>query len=775
MLRVDAVFLVVFATVAPAAVSGAEELTPKERLGKKLFFDNISSPDSMSCATCHSPETGFSGPLHKVNSHGAVHPGAIAERFSNRKPPTAAYATLSPVFHYDEAEGLFVGGNFSDGRATGEILGNPAADQALGPLMNPVEHNNLSKKEVLKQVAKSEYASLWEAVWGEPIQVETEADVEKNFNRIGLAVAAYEDSAEVNPFSSKYDYYLKGMARLTAQEKEGLELFNGKGLCAECHPSEPGKKGEPPLFTDFTYDNLGTPKNPKNPFYRMDKMHFDDGTPINPEGAKWIDPGLGGFLKTHPNPRFRAMAGENMGKHKVPTLRNVGKVPHRGFQKAYMHNGVFKSLKEVVHFYNTRDVKEWPAPEVAENVNSDELGDLGLTEEEEDAIVAFMETLSDGYVPRFIQDHFAVGFWVDPPADANMERHYQDIAAANFTMVLGGFGARTPQTVQRQIALCEKYGLKAVVSRAGLPPESLPEGPVVWGYAIRDEPGAKDFPTLRKTLDGIRKARPGKLGYINLFPNYANERQLGTKTYDEHVRRFCEEVGVDVLSMDHYPFMKPGADTRDRYCENLAVMRKYALKHDIPFWNFFNTMPFGSHFDPTEAQLRWQVYTSIAYGAKGVLYFCYWTPRGGEFPKGGAIITAEGRKTRHYEQAKRINRGVKNLGPTLMQASSTAVVRIRPDDDPAALVGETPVKNLTKGDYLLGVFKLADGRRAVLLNNYAFAYTAWPTVEFDVPTDQVREISKETGKEIPVTDDSPDMEGLQLSLDSGEGRLFILP
>ncbi len=158
-----------------------------------------------------------------------------------------------------------------------------------------------------------------------------------------------------------------------------------------------------------------------------------------------------------------------------------------------------------------------------------------------------------------------------------------------------------------------------------------------------------------------------------------------------------------------------------------------------------------------------------------MLYFCYWTPRGGEFPKGGAIITAEGRKTRHYEQARRVNRAIKNLGPTLMKLTSTGVYRVKPDDDPIKLLKNTPITNLTRGDYLVGVFKHTDGRRALLLNNYSFAYTAWPTLAFSVPTERVRELCKETGKEIPILDDSPAMEGLQISLDSGEGRLFLLP
>lgn len=370
-------------------------LTPVELLGKNIFFDKISSPDNMSCATCHGPKVGFTGPKAGINVHGAVYRGAVPKRFGNRKPPSAAYATFSPVFYYDSDKGLFIGGNFWDGRATGERLGNPSADQALGPFLNPVEQNNPSKQAVLEQIAKSKYAGLWEEVWGEPINWETDAKIAENYDRIGLVIAAYEASSEVNSFSSKYDAYLAGEVELTSQEAEGLALFNGKAKCNLCHPTQLGLGGEHPLFTDFTFDNLGVPKNPENPFYDMDKVNLDDGSTINILGAEWIDKGLGGFLETRPE--YESMAAENMGKHKVPTLRNVGKKNGNGVPKAYTHNGVFKSLKEVVHFYNTRDVETWSPPEVPVNINTDELGDLGLTDIEEDAIVAFLNTLSDGY------------------------------------------------------------------------------------------------------------------------------------------------------------------------------------------------------------------------------------------------------------------------------------------------------------------------------------------------------------------------------------------
>jgi cytochrome c peroxidase len=379
----------------PAARS-PDELTPLELLGKFLFFDeNLSTPPGESCAACHAPEVGFTGPDSEINDMTAVYPGAVHTRFGNRKPPTAAYGGASPVLYYDEDEGLWIGGMFWDGRATGLTLGDPLAEQAMGPFLNPLEQNNPMARLVCIRISNSVYAPLFEEVWG-PGSLDFVSDVAGTYERIARSIAAYERSAEVNPFTSKYDYYLQGLVALTDQEALGLEVFNGKGNCAACHLSEPGAGGEPPLLTDFTYDNLGVPRNPQNPFY-------DAPRKWNPDGADWVDPGLGGFLK---NAGYAPEVYEpEWGKHKVPTLRNVDKRPHEGFVKAFGHNGFFKSLEEIVHFYNTRDVpgagwqgQPWPEAEVSQNVNSDELGNLGLTPEEEAAVTAFMKTLTDGYV-----------------------------------------------------------------------------------------------------------------------------------------------------------------------------------------------------------------------------------------------------------------------------------------------------------------------------------------------------------------------------------------
>jgi cytochrome c peroxidase len=283
-----------------------------------------------------------------------------------------------------------MGGMFWDGRATGWELGDPLAEQALGPFLNNLEQNMPHAKQVIKSVAKSDYASLFEAVWGPGSLNDTKDGIQTTYERIGRSIAAYERSAEVTPFSSKYDAYLRGETTLTALEAEGLTLFEGQAMCSACHLSQPGPGGEPPLFTDFTYDNLGLPKNLMNPFY--DAPHS-----VNPDGNQWVDPGLAGFLSGAGYPQAVWMAEQ--GKHKVPTLRNVAKRPSPDFVKAFGHNGYFKSLEDIVHFYNTRDIEPWPLPEVRVNVNKDELGNLGLTPAQEAALVAFMETLSDGYFP----------------------------------------------------------------------------------------------------------------------------------------------------------------------------------------------------------------------------------------------------------------------------------------------------------------------------------------------------------------------------------------
>jgi cytochrome c peroxidase len=224
------------------------------------------------------------------------------------------------------------------------------------------------------------------------IDTDNRAKIMQEYDNIAISIAVYEESH--NLFSSKFDAMRRGQYKFTKQEQLGFALFQGKANCAACHTSE----GQRPAFTDQTFDNLGVPANPENPIY-MTHPNF-------------VDHGLGAFLATRPE--WAPFADGERGKMRVPTLRNVDLRPTPNSVKAYMHNGVFKSLEEVVRFYNTRDALRvctpgdtradwgvvcWPAPEVSQNINLGELGNLGLSSQDEAALVAFLRTLSDGYLP----------------------------------------------------------------------------------------------------------------------------------------------------------------------------------------------------------------------------------------------------------------------------------------------------------------------------------------------------------------------------------------
>jgi cytochrome c peroxidase len=418
-----------------------------ELLGKLMLYDKeLSVNRNEACAFCHTPETGFTGPISELNRTTGSYPGSVRTRFSNRKPQTHTYAPLAPVLHYNEGQGDLVGGNFWDMRATGRRLGNPAAEQAEGPPTNPVEMGLPDIVCSVYRASQRPYRNLFEAVWGtQAFRIGWPADVEQvcntpgpppasdpkpvhlsavdrgraaaTFDQMAQSIAGYEASHEVTAFSSKYDAVQAGKTQFTAQEQQGYDLFRSKAKCNDCHRD--GGPGEDPLFTDFTASNIGMPANPDLPYYAEGKAD-QRGYIANRDGASFVDPGVGGFLvrdqllsqPSAVDARWEPLAPQNRGRFQVPTLRNVDRRPSPDFVKAYGHNGYFKSLKEIVHFYNTRDVLPrcgphdpregttcWPAPETTENMNKSKTGNLGLTGQEEDALVAFMQTLTDGYAP----------------------------------------------------------------------------------------------------------------------------------------------------------------------------------------------------------------------------------------------------------------------------------------------------------------------------------------------------------------------------------------
>ncbi|WP_243311997.1 cytochrome-c peroxidase [Fundidesulfovibrio agrisoli] len=364
------------------STEAANGLTPEQALGRMLYSEkDLSLNRNQSCQSCHHPDAGFADPKNAADPFRLpVSEGTNPGMFGGRNAPSAAYAAYSPGFTWDQAARRYVGGQFWDGRA------KTLEEQAGGPPMNPVEMAMPGKDVVGERLAsRPEYVQAFKSVYGmDPAK----ASPQEVFDRMAQAIAAYERSAEVCAFTSKFDAWLAGQASLNRMELMGYRFFLGAG-CANCHTAQPGRAPDgslsPPVFTDFSYHNLGLPKN----------LALPGGA-----SAK-ADLGLGGVEAV----RAADPEGLQRGRFKVPTLRNVARTA------PYGHNGVFRTLEEIVWFYNTRDMLPpcpeggaasarpcWRAPEVAENVNRTDMGRLGMCRMQVRGIVAFLNTLTDGWI-----------------------------------------------------------------------------------------------------------------------------------------------------------------------------------------------------------------------------------------------------------------------------------------------------------------------------------------------------------------------------------------
>ena len=444
-----------------------------ETLGQLMNFDRNMSPErNQACSSCHMPYAGFSGPIPSVNLTMIAYPGTVHFRAGKRTAQRYTYSPFFPVLQFNQVQGLFFGGNFWDSRATGFLLRNPDAEQAQHPPVDTQEMGFPDTACVAFRLSHAVYRPLFEEVWGKgsfdinfppnteeicatpggaavfggsatPIALSPGDRTRANvvYDHWGQSVDSYEQSVQVSAFSSKFDAFVKGNYTLTADEMAGYNLFKGKGNCNSCHVDGRGttlKPGQtdtstiatanPPLFTCFGSANEGLPLNPRDAFYYQttpDSFGFTG----NPLGFGYRDLGMGTFLRSgfgsapNPNVAWRKLAPTVDGQFQVSSARNVAMAPPQCptteapgpyFQKEFFHNGYIKSLKQLVHFYNTRDklrfpvtsghcppgktekVDCWPHPEVLNNIDMT-TGSLGLTDEEENQIVAFLQTLTDGF------------------------------------------------------------------------------------------------------------------------------------------------------------------------------------------------------------------------------------------------------------------------------------------------------------------------------------------------------------------------------------------
>ncbi len=444
-------------------------------LGKLLNFDEDMSPKkNRACAFCHMPYAGFSGPIPSVNLTMVAYPGSAEFRAGKRTAQRYTYSTRFPVLHYNTIQAAFSGGNFWDARSTGLFLQSADSEQAQHP---PVDTQEMALPDtacIAFRISQAEYRPLFELVWGKgslgirwpynaekicstpggaaafggnttPIKLSPEdrTKADRVYDNWGQSISSYEASPRVSPFSSKFDAFLANKATFTADEMAGYVLFRGKAGCNTCHLDGRGSTqtggtdtsasaDHEPLFTCLGYANLGLPLNPRNAFYYQttpDRFGFTG----NPLGFGYRDLGMGTFLRSgfgsapNPNADWVPLAPSVDGQLQVSTARNVAMTPPQCptteapgpyFQKEFFHNGYIKSLKQLVHFYNTRDVYPytvtsghcpegttekvdcWPMPEVPNNIDMT-IGKLGLTDQEEAQVVAFLQTLTDGFTTPY--------------------------------------------------------------------------------------------------------------------------------------------------------------------------------------------------------------------------------------------------------------------------------------------------------------------------------------------------------------------------------------
>jgi len=365
---------------------------------------------------------------------------------------------------------------------------------------------------------------------------------------------------------------------------------------------------------------------------------------------------------------------------------------------------------------------------------------------------------------------FPVMAWNSPPTDMATLRRMKECG-----LTVAGFVA--PAGLDN----CQAAGLKAIVSdprvydydwtkvdahtaRARITElvREVRDHPAVLGYQLRDEPSATFFPGLATVSDVVKELHPGAWPYINLFPNYASPEQLGTPDYETYLREFVKVCRPPVLSYDHYALME-GGGLREGYFTNLDAMRRVSLENHVPFWNIVLAVAHFNYREPTAADLRFQVYTTLAYGAKGIAYFTYFAPKVGNYR--AAPVDQFGNETETWGRLQNVNEQLARLGPTLLKLTSNAVYHF--GDVPAGCAGpgETSLVKTIAGSMLVGDFTHEDGSRYVLIVNKDLSSSIPCAPQFRDPPSRLERVSPYTGTLVPS-------EGEQIWLAPGQGALL---
>ncbi|MGB9619779.1 MAG: N-acetylmuramoyl-L-alanine amidase, partial [Armatimonadota bacterium] len=379
------------------------------------------------------------------------------------------------------------------------------------------------------------------------------------------------------------------------------------------------------------------------------------------------------------------------------------------------------------------------------------------------------------------EDHFLISHWCGP--DEATPEKIKLAAGANFNVIM--FGGTVEQN-KLALDLCESEGVRALIIdnrvMAKRPRErgfaanldavvaDYGSHPALWDYFLQDEPNASDFRRLAAVNKYLLKKDPRHVPFINLFPTYATRQQLGSPTYEQHVDEFCRVVQPRLLSCDHYALLADGE--RPDYFENLEIIRRQSIKHRVPFNYILLSVPHGPYRDPTEADLRWQVNTALAYGARGLMYFTYMTPNDPNWKFRSGIIGADGNPTAKYEQVRHINAELLRLAPTLIRLRSVAVYH----------TGELPrgtkalpegglISRVDGGELVVGQFDSDTGQKYAMLVNRTPERSVRAAIRFSQQV-ALWQVHPATGRERSVVVSEEDGNFIwRVTLKPGEGRL----
>ncbi len=379
---------------------------------------------------------------------------------------------------------------------------------------------------------------------------------------------------------------------------------------------------------------------------------------------------------------------------------------------------------------------------------------------------------------------FPISYWVSPPS---VQERYDEAAECRFNVVPG-----PPEALD----LAQKAGIKLILQDRRIHAhmtetpgweasvqavvDAYATHPALWGYYVTDEPSYHQFDALARIVRAFEARDPQHPTFINLFPNYASPEQLGTLDYTEHVRRYVDLVQPRLVSYDYYTLLEDGE--REGYFENMAIIRGEARRVGVPFWNIILSTPHYCYRDPSPVDLRWQVYTTLAYGGKGICYFTYWTHESENF--GNAILGLYGDRTSKYAVVQQLNTEIGLLGPHLLRLDSVRVEHWPAGPQGAqAFTGEGLVARVEgEGDIVIGEFVDRDGLPWLMLANNDKTRSPHLTLHLRTEQREVLEVSRRTGELRPIT---PDERGevtpgyadgiiLHLWLAPGDGRLFRL-